>query len=354
MAEEDPESKTEEPTERKLRRAEEEGQVVVSQEIKTWVMLLGALVMIGLLMPWFLPRIGGTLRLFVERPHAIPVSMDNIQVVLVEVVGELALILMVPVAVLVILAIAASVGQTGFIITPKRLRVSLNTISPIQGAKRIFSLRQLLEFLKGLAKFTMVGVIVLASIWPHLHELKGLTTVGLTGMLAYVQDMMILILIAVLILMLVVAVIDQRYQSYAHRKKLRMTKQEVKDEHKQTEGDPQVKRRIARLRVQRARERIMQSVPKADVVITNPTHFAVALQYDMATMNAPVVVAKGVDHLAKRIREVAIENDVTIVENPPLARALYAAVELDQEIPAEHYKAVAEIIGYVMRLKGKL
>ncbi len=353
MAEEDPESKTEEPTERKIGRAREEGNLPSSQEIKTFAMLVGALLMVGILMPWFLPRMGATLRLFVEQPHQLSVSKSNIQVLLVEVVAQAGIILAVPVLALVVLAIAASVSQTGFVWTPKKLKISLSQISPIQGVKRMFSLRQLLEFLKGLAKFSAVGVIVVAILWPRLGELKGLMTVGLAGMLAYVREVLIVILVAVLILMLIIAVVDWRYQMFAHRKKLRMTKQEVKDERKQTEGDPQIKRRIARLRVQRARERIMQAVPKADVVITNPTHYAVALQYDMATMAAPVMVAKGVDHLARRIRELAIEHDVTIVENPPLARALYAAVELDQEIPPEHYKAVAEIIGYVMRLKGK-
>ncbi|MEK7819601.1 MAG: EscU/YscU/HrcU family type III secretion system export apparatus switch protein, partial [Pseudomonadota bacterium] len=133
-----------------------------------------------------------------------------------------------------------------------------------------------------------------------------------------------------------------------------MTKHEVKEEHKQTEGDPQIKARIRRLRVERARQRMMAAVPKATVVVTNPTHYAVALSYEMGTMEAPKLVAKGVDYLALRIREVAEANDVPIIENPPLARALYATVELESEIPVEHYKAVAEIIGFVMRLKGKL
>ena len=154
--------------------------------------------------------------------------------------------------------------------------------------------------------------------------------------------------------MTVIALLDFAYQKYTFMKEQKMTKQEVKDEHKQSEGDPQVKARIRQLRAQRARQRMMAEVPDADVVVTNPSHYAVALKYNMEEMPAPKLVAKGMDFVAFRIREVAEENDIPIIENPPLARALYAPVELDEEIPPEHYKAVAEVIGYVMRLRGEL
>jgi flagellar biosynthetic protein FlhB len=155
-------------------------------------------------------------------------------------------------------------------------------------------------------------------------------------------------------IMTVIAALDYAYQKWDHKEKLKMTKQEVKDERKQQDGDPKIKQRIAALRMERARERMMQAVAKADVVITNPTHYAIALKYDMDSMPAPILVGKGMDSLAIRIREIAEENDIPIVENPPLARALYAGVEIDEEIPAEHYHAVAEVIGYVFRLKGKM
>ena len=152
--------------------------------------------------------------------------------------------------------------------------------------------------------------------------------------------------------MVLVALLDFQYQKYEHKKNLRMSKQDIKDEGKQTDGDPMVKARLRSLRLERGRQRMMQAVPEADVVITNPTHFAVALQYDATSMDAPKLVAKGQDHLAMRIREIARDNGVPVVENPPVARALYASVEIDQEVPGEHYKAVAEVIGYVMKLKG--
>jgi flagellar biosynthetic protein FlhB len=169
-----------------------------------------------------------------------------------------------------------------------------------------------------------------------------------------IQLVAILLTAGTVAVMTVVAALDYAFQRRSFIKQMRMTKQEVRDEHKQAEGDPQIKARIRRLRMERAQKRMMAAVPEADVVITNPTHFAVALAYEMETMSAPRLVAKGADVLAQRIREIAEENQVPLVENPPLARALYASVELDQEIPPEHYQAVAQVIGYVMRLKGEL
>jgi len=173
------------------------------------------------------------------------------------------------------------------------------------------------------------------------------------ALLALVSDLSLRVLIAIVTVMLLIAIADYLYKRFHHRKELRMSKQEIKDENMQSEGDPQIKARIHTLRLERSRQRMMVAVPKADVVVTNPTHYAIALQYDAAEMGAPKLVAKGVDHLAKKIREIATENGVPILENPPLARAIYAAVEVNQEIPGEHYKAVAEIIGYVMKLKGE-
>ena len=166
--------------------------------------------------------------------------------------------------------------------------------------------------------------------------------------------LIVLVLFLIVLVMAILAAADLAYQKYEHKEKLKMTKQEVKDEHKEAEGDPKIKSRIRALRLERHRQRMMAAVPSASVVITNPTHYAIALKYDMDDMHAPILVAKGVDYLARRIRQIAEDNDVPLVENPPLARALYAAVEVDQEIPPEHYKAVAEVIGYVMQMKGEL
>ncbi|MGE4529531.1 MAG: EscU/YscU/HrcU family type III secretion system export apparatus switch protein, partial [Rhodospirillaceae bacterium] len=190
-------------------------------------------------------------------------------------------------------------------------------------------------------------------VWPQLDWILRLPEMETVAMLLEVRVIIMIIIATVLGVMLTVAFADMFFVRYQTHKKLKMTKQEVKDEHKQSEGDPQIKSRIRSIRMERFRKRMMAAVPKADVVITNPTHFAVALSYKMEDMAAPKVVAKGVDFLAKRIRELAEENDVPIVENPPLARALYASVEVDQFIPPEHYRPVAEIISYVMKLKKK-
>ena len=189
---------------------------------------------------------------------------------------------------------------------------------------------------------------------PSLRHPDQIMDQDLVTTVSEVQHLIVLLLFFTLMVMAVIAALDVAYTRWSHIEKLKMTKQEVKDEHKDMEGDPKIKSRIRSIRLERHRKRMMAAVPKATVVITNPTHFAVALKYDMDAMGAPRVVAKGADYLALRIRQIAGTHDVPIIENPPLARALYAAVEVDQEIPQEHYKAVAEVIGFVMRLKGKL
>jgi flagellar biosynthetic protein FlhB len=205
-----------------------------------------------------------------------------------------------------------------------------------------------------MVKLGIVGTVVLISVAPMLNNVELLPAFELLHTLDQIQEIAIVILVVSVMIMTVIASLDYAYQKWDHKNKLKMTKQEVKDERKQQDGDPKIKQRIASLRMERARERMMQAVEKADVVITNPTHYAIALKYDMDIMPAPILVGKGVDSLAARIREIAEENDIPVVENPPLARALYAGVEIDDEIPTEHYHAVAEVIGYVYRLKGRM
>ena len=221
-------------------------------------------------------------------------------------------------------------------------------------SKNKFSMRQLVEFVKGIVKIVLVAVVAIGLAVPLFDDITLAPLTDLMWSLHRLHRIALWIIAGTVGVMTVIALLDYAFQKYSHTKKLKMTKQEVKDEYKQAEGDPQIKAQIRRIRTQRARQRMMAAVPTADVVITNPTHYAVALQYKMDEMAAPKLVAKGVDTLALRIRQVAEENDVPIVENPPLARALHAAVELDEEIPPEHFKAVAEVIGYVMRLRGKL
>jgi len=224
----------------------------------------------------------------------------------------------------------------------------------LRGFGRIFSLNGVVDLVKSIAKLVLVAVLFGWVLRPQLRMLPLLPTMELPMILAMLHRLLVGLLFTVAAAEIVIAAADYMYQRHTMLKRLRMTKQEVKDEHRQTEGDPVVKSRLRNLRMQRARSRMMAAVAKADVVVTNPTHYACALKYDPETMNAPVLVAKGQDLVALRIREIAEQNGIDIVENPPLARALYAAVEIDREIPPEQYKAVAEVISYVFRLKGKL
>lgn len=352
MAEdEDKESKTEEPSERKLQRARQEGQVAISQEIKSLLMLVTALALVATLAPWLSGQLKKHLGGLLANAHAVPLDPEGFRMwFLHAILGGI--ILLSPVLVITFLAaILSGTIQYGLVFTPKKIAPKLSNISPISGFKRIFSRNQLFEMVKSVFKIALVTVVLLALVVPQLATPEVYMAVDPVLVLENLHELLVLVLFGVVVTFSLIAAADWWWQRYRHREQLKMTKQEVKDEHKDTEGDPQIKGKIRQMRLQRSRQRMMAAVPQASVVITNPTHYAVALRYDMEDMPAPKLVAKGVDSLALRIRALAEENDVPVMENPPLARALYSAVELDQEIPPEHYKAVAEVIGYVMKLK---
>ena len=350
---EDKDSKTEEPTSKRLNKARNEGDVPQSQEVKSFAMLLAGLIVFGTMAPWIASDLARYLTAFLERPHTIPFESEGIRLVLVEVAKYVAILLALPMATFVLAAIISGIALNGLLWTPKKLQPKLDQLNPITGAKKLFSSQSLVEAAKGVVKIIIVGVLVAFLIIPMFRHPDQVVDQDLLTTLNEIHWLIILVLFLVVLVMAIIAIADWTYQKWHHKEKLKMTKQEVKDEHKEAEGDPKVKSRIRALRLERHRQRMMAAVPSASVVITNPTHYAVALKYDMDDMHAPILVAKGVDYLARRIRQIAEEHDVPLVENPPLARALYAAVEVDQEIPPAHYKAVAEIIGYVMQLKGE-
>ena len=352
MAEDDA-SKTEEPSGKKLGEARERGQVWRSPEFSSWAMLSALMVVLYFFLPRMIRDVTSAVTPFIEKPDQIAVDRGNLGGVLFGTVYSLLPSLAFPVVVILIAAIAPSLLQTGFVFTAQPLKPSLAKLSPLAGLKRMVSLQAALDLAKNLGKLAIVAAVAGYFIYPELSRIETLVTVDVADAAGEIQAVVIEMLAAVLAVLALLAAGDAFYQRHKFYKQLRMTKQEVKDEYKQAEGDPQVKGRLRQIRVERARRRMMQAVPKADVVITNPTHFAVALEYAPDTMDAPKLVAKGADLIARRIREVALEHDVPIVENPPVARALYATVELDEEIPPEHYKAVAEIISYVFKLKRK-
>ncbi|MEO5337147.1 MAG: flagellar biosynthesis protein FlhB [Magnetospirillum sp. WYHS-4] len=355
MADDDDDaSKTEEPTGRRLSKAREKGQVALSQEVKIGFLLLGTAFALFTFIPSMAKHIQAISTPYIESPHSIALDPGSLQRMMVDLSQEMAIATWPIFILLMVMAVAATIGQIGLLWAPEKIRPKLAAISPLAGFKRLVSIQQMVEFAKGVAKLIAVGAISYFMAMPLLKDLDLIPGMGMGAIVQRLEDITFSLIASTVAVMVALAGLDWFYQKFSFMKKMRMTKQEVKEEVKQTEGDPHIKAKIRSLRVARARQRMMQAVPRASVVITNPTHYAVALHYEMEAMGAPRLVAKGVDHIALRIREVAEENDVPIVENPPLARALYATVELDQEIPPEHYKAVAEVIGYVMRLRGEL
>lgn len=351
---EDAEDKTEDPTDRKLTQAREQGNIPTSQEVKIWAGLVGALAVVAMFAPYMADDVKRLLVPFIEHPHAFPMEQSDVGQILAEITIGIIKVLILPMMLLMVLAIVSAMAQTGLMFLPDKLTMDFSKLSPMKGITRIFSGRNLVEFLKSLFKVGAIGFVIFLMLRSRMSEYAALAALDLMAMLDYLRHQVIAMIMVVVLLVFVLAAADWFYQRWAFTQQMKMTKQEIKDEHKQTEGDPMIKGRLRALRMQRARQRMMAAVPRASVVVTNPTHYAVALQYDVESMGAPVLVAKGVDLIAKRIRDLATENEVPIVENPPLARALYATVELDEEIPPEHYKTVAEIIGYVMKLKGEL
>lgn len=354
MAEEEDDSqKTEDPTDRKLSRAKQKGQTAASQEVKSWVVLLAGATSVVFLAPFMADQIRVLGLAFIEKSHMLALDPLALQALMAKVMLDSAIAISPFLLLVVVFALAGNVIQSGLIFAPDKIKPDTSKVSPIKGFGRMFSSRALVEFLKGILKLIIVGTVAVALSVPLLGDIELLPGASMGDILERMQDITVIIALATVAVMTVIATLDFAYQKFQFLKQMRMTKQEVKDEHKQAEGDPHVKAKIRALRQRRAQERMMANVPNSDVVITNPTHYAVALEYKSDEMSAPRLVAKGVDTLAFRIREVAEEHDIPIVENPPLARALHASVELDQEIPTEHFVAVAEVIGYVMRLKGK-
>jgi len=344
--------KTEQPTGRKLAKARERGQVIQSREVNNLLMLSAGAAILLLYLPPVMPRLQATLARFFEPARLIGtdgILWDAVRFLL----GEIAAAFVLPIVILVAVALAGTLLQTGLVLATEKIGFDASRLSPIAGLGRLFSLKAIVEFFKNLAKAAMVAVVIALAARPEMMRLPVMPGFAPTALAVEIHHVMLRLAIAVLVAVVALAILDYGYQRFQFLRSMRMSKQEVKEESKQAEGDPLVKSRLRAIRIERARRRMMAAVPTASVVVTNPTHFAVALKYEMGSKGAPVVVAKGADLVAHRIREIAKENDVPLVENPPLARALYATVELDREIPPEHYRAVAEIINYVFRLKGR-
>lgn len=354
MSDEAPEqdSKTEDPSQKRLEEAHKRGDVAKSQEVTSWFMLAGATLVFAMLAPATSATLMSSMASVMANADQFEIGGPAFGAFWGALSSSILLVSLIPLVVLAACAIAGNMVQHPLILSASSLKPKFEKISPIAGFKRLFSAEALVNFLKGLVKLCVVSGIMVAVLWPEIDRLDTLMTSDPLIILAAFSDIGLKIFGSTLAAVTVIALADFTYQRQKWWKRQMMTLQEVKDEYKQSEGDPKVKGRIRQLRQERSRRRMMAAVPDATVVITNPTHFAVALKYDRS-MRAPLCVAKGADAVALRIREVAKANDVPIIENPPLARALFASVEIDDTIPTEHFKAVAELIGFVLRLKSK-
>ncbi|MFP4518991.1 MAG: flagellar biosynthesis protein FlhB, partial [Oceanicaulis sp.] len=255
--------------------------------------------------------------------------------------------------VIMIAAAAGNLVQHGLMFTPKKIAPKLDKLNPVNGLKRMFGPEGWMNFFKGVGKMALVGAAVAVVMWPRRDELLAMPALAPIGLMQEIYSAATQLLIAALIIYAVIAAADFAFQRHQFIDRNKMSQKEIKDEFKETEGDPMVRAKLRQIRQERAQRRMMARVPDAAVVITNPTHYAVALEYEQGRTPAPICVAKGVDQAALRIRELAEEHDIPIVEDPPLARALHAGAELEEAIPVEHYAAVAKVIGYVLSLMGK-
>ncbi len=349
----DKSQKTEAPTPRRLEEARNRGQVAYSREVTNWVVFFVVTITIGMMGPSIMADITAALRVLIERSHDLPTDGNGLRILvndlLIKVAGTLAL----PILILVVAAIFSGFVQTGPIFTFDPVKPDLSKISIMKGFERLFSKRSIMELVKGIVKLLLVSLAGVMVLMPYFDSLDHFVGLDFDQSMAELMTLFLRMMTAVLVVLFVLAIADYMYQRHDFMEKLRMSKQELKEEFKQTEGDPFVKGKLRQIREQKARERMIQMVPEADVVITNPTHYAVALKYDTKEMDAPIMVAKGADTIAQKIKEVAKENKVPVIENAPLARSLFETMEIDQMIPAEHYKAVAEVISYVFKLKGR-
>jgi flagellar biosynthetic protein FlhB len=345
--------RSEDPSAKRLEEALERGDVVKSQEVSTWFVLGAGALMLSAFSGSMSGGLSTTFRGLVANSHQIVVDGQGLMMIASRIEREVFAVIGIPLGVLALAGIIGNVIQHRLVWSAESLKPQFSKISPLAGAKRLFSIQALVNFAKGLVKITALGAVMTALLWPQRHRLDTLVSTDILGTLLLTRSLALDMLGAVVAILFLVAAADYLYQYRTWFERQKMSMRELKEEFKQTEGDPMIKGKIRQLRQQRMRRRMMAAVPKASVVITNPTHYAVALQYEKG-MEAPICVAKGADNMALKIREIAKHHSVPIVENPPLARALYAGVEIDREIPPEHYKAVAEIISYVFRLKGKL
>ena len=353
MAEQNEDEKTEQPTPRKIEQAREKGDIIYTPEVGAALSLLVLTGFAAFMAGPIFKSMAASFIGFLAMPDQYSAEPGALRAIAAAVSVKTMSIFALLTLAFAAAGLAARYVQDKPTFTGERLTPKLDKLNPVQGFKRVFGKQAASSFLKSLAKLLIVGAALVWALWPHDASLENVSLLDPAALLPFVQDRVVAMLIAMASAAAGLAVIDYIFTRQSYIKRLRMSRREIKEEHRQSEGDPMIKAKLRQIRIERSRRRMMQNLPNASVVITNPTHYAVALRYEQGQTAAPICIAKGVDALAQRIREAANEHDIPIVENPPLARALYASADLDAPIPREHYEAVAKVIGYVLRLARK-
>ena len=354
MAEDtDQSSKTEEPTSRRLEEARKQGDVAKSADLASWASLAGTTGAVAIAGGWACRDLAGRLMPFLTSAGDVDLAGGGAVEVFRQALTAAAPILLLTLGAGMASGVAGNLVQHGFLWTAGKMKPDLSKVSPVEGFKRLFGIDGFVQFLRSVLKIVVVAWVAWASLKPHASELEGLTGMDPAGILPFASQLLRSLAISIVTFLGVGALIDWIWQRQRFMSKMRMSREELKEEIRQSEGDPQIKAKVRQIRNERARRRMMAQVPRATVVIANPTHYAVALLYKQGETAAPICLAKGVDKVALKIRQTAEEAKVPVIEDPPLARALYAAVEIDEAIPVGHYQAVAKIIGFVLNQAKK-
>ncbi|MFY4773901.1 flagellar biosynthesis protein FlhB [Metabacillus sp. RGM 3146] len=346
--------KTEKATPKKRQEARKKGQVAKSADVNTAINLIAVFLCLMMLGPYMAQHTKGMMRAVFQNYMLMDLTENNLQMLMVKISYEAGMLLVPVLIVAVAAGVLGNFLQVGVLFSTESIQPKLDKINSLQGFKRIYSIRALVELCKSLLKIGVIGGVTFAVIWSKLDGILRLPHLTVEQSVGFLGGLTLQMGLSASIALLFLALLDYFYQKFDFEKNIRMSKQDIKDEYKKSEGDPLIKSKIKQRQREMAMRRMMQEVPQADVIITNPTHFAIALKYDEDKMDAPYVVAKGVDFVAQKIKETAKANEVAMVENRPLARALYDQVEIGKAVPEEFFKAVAEILAYVYRLKKKI
>jgi flagellar biosynthetic protein FlhB len=351
--EQDKSQKTEDPTQKRLEEARKKGDIAKSQDVPIWFLMMATAGIMAAAGP-LAAMIADPLARIMDHPHAFRLTNGGAQQLVGSLLASLAMPMLVIFAVIAIAGVLGHVVQSRPLWTGEKIKPDLAKLSPMKGLQRMFGMQGWVNLLKSIAKMAAIAGAMMYAVWPEATAISESGRLDPSGLLSMTQVIAGRLLLAAIVVVGIIAGADFIYQRWSFMQRMRMSRQDVKDEVKQQEGDPHVRARLRQIRLERSRKRMMQNVPKSTVVITNPTHYSVALRYDPEKDAAPVCMAKGADEVALRIREIAKENNIPIVENVPLARALFASVEIEESVPREHFEAVAKIIGFVLNTaKGR-